>query len=443
MSAVDTYDLVTQMLVHAYPNRSPYPNPFSEENEIAFFIPVDKGGKMEYVFKVFYCMVCNPNEVDNLKPEPESGRTLHYNMLFAYHKERMKYYGYQDCDYVFLFFIPVCYIRQPFNHNIRNTKYFSIEEVPVIGMKKTLDPIKSERAWIFSYNSKFDVDDAMHMLPGIDWDVSHTVTRGKIRENDVVYLYSSRPEQAIKYRCKVIKANKKQSTIDDSMFGGNPAGNLGDWAELELECEYKEPGIEYKYLLEHGLKNGSLSKRNVNNASLVRFLQEYDADVDNIYCPFDEIGYENDVEDNPADLAESIDESINTLSVKGEDREAVVRQRVNQGIFRDRLLENNNKCVLCNVDDEHLLIASHIKPWSESEPGEKLDPDNGFLMCPNHDKLFDGGYISFDDEGKIMISPELSDVNRMFMNVNVNMKIDLSEGNKRYLLYHRNKKYRY
>ena len=51
-----------------------------------------------------------------------------------------------------------------------------------------------------------------------------------------------------------------------------------------------------------------------------------------------------------------------------------------------------------------LLVASHIKPWSISDANEKLDIHNGLLMCPNHDKLFDRGYISFDDTGRILIS---------------------------------------
>ena len=58
-----------------------------------------------------------------------------------------------------------------------------------------------------------------------------------------------------------------------------------------------------------------------------------------------------------------------------------------------------------------LLVASHIKPWSISDANEKLDIHNGLLMCPNHDKLFDRGYISFDDTGRILISEKLDDNN--------------------------------
>lgn len=83
------------------------------------------------------------------------------------------------------------------------------------------------------------------------------------------------------------------------------------------------------------------------------------------------------------------------------------------------------------------MTASHIKPWCKSNVREKLDIENGFLMCPNHDRLFDQGWISFDDNGKIIIADEMSQEDRIFMNVNKDMKITLSEKNKIYLQYHR------
>ncbi|MBP5490667.1 MAG: HNH endonuclease [Lachnospiraceae bacterium] len=134
---------------------------------------------------------------------------------------------------------------------------------------------------------------------------------------------------------------------------------------------------------------------------------------------------------------QSIDQEINDLNINGAEREAFVKVRVNQGVFRDTLIRKYGKCCLCGVTDPKLLIASHIKPWAEAEPNEKLDHNNGFLLCPNHDKLFDMGLISFDNDGKILISDNLSEENRIFMNVNENMLIDLSDGNRRFLDYHR------
>lgn len=41
----------------------------------------------------------------------------------------------------------------------------------------------------------------------------------------------------------------------------------------------------------------------------------------------------------------------------------------------------------------------------------------GLLLCPNHDKAFDRGYIAFNDNGLIIISDELDDTNRVFLNL--------------------------
>ncbi|MCR4655900.1 MAG: HNH endonuclease [Lachnospiraceae bacterium] len=125
------------------------------------------------------------------------------------------------------------------------------------------------------------------------------------------------------------------------------------------------------------------------------------------------------------------------MDLVGEDKEAITIIRVNQGEFRDRLLNRYDKCCLCGVSSPLLLTASHIKPWAASEPSEKLDVNNGLLMCPNHDKLFDKGFISFDDLGNIMISSKLVSNDQIFMNVNGKMHISVIEENKKYLDYHR------
>lgn len=135
-------------------------------------------------------------------------------------------------------------------------------------------------------------------------------------------------------------------------------------------------------------------------------------------------------------------EQIDELHLEGLDKEAVIKVRVNQGKFREMMLKKYDKCCLCNVRESALLIASHIKPWSDSTLDERIDEDNGFLLCPNHDKLFDGGWISFDDDGKILINDKLDANNCKSMNARSDMKIPLSEGNKKYLAYHRDKVFR-
>ena len=133
---------------------------------------------------------------------------------------------------------------------------------------------------------------------------------------------------------------------------------------------------------------------------------------------------------------EKIEETIPDEVVGGV-RDAVVKVRVNQSVFRDRLLQRYNRCCLCGVSAPELLVASHIRPWSVSNKSEKIDVDNGLLLCPNHDQLFDGGWITFAEDGKIMISKQLSKNDRVFTNVQDRLYVDLTEGNKEYMAYHR------
>ena len=61
-------------------------------------------------------------------------------------------------------------------------------------------------------------------------------------------------------------------------------------------------------------------------------------------------------------------------------------------------------CRVTGVDKSEHLIASHIKPWRSSKNTEKLDPENGFMLTPTIDHLFDKGFISFENNGELILS---------------------------------------
>ena len=138
-----------------------------------------------------------------------------------------------------------------------------------------------------------------------------------------------------------------------------------------------------------------------------------------------------------SDLVNEVTDYVDNCSAVGMDKETLTKVRINQSVFRDRLLSRYGKCCLCGVKDKRLLNASHIKPWCISDAKEKVDVDNGLLLCPNHDRLFDLGLITFDDDGEIMISDVLNSNDRIFMNVFDDMKIQMSDGNRAYMKYHR------
>lgn len=111
--------------------------------------------------------------------------------------------------------------------------------------------------------------------------------------------------------------------------------------------------------------------------------------------------------------------------------------RKHQKKFREKLLEKHTKCQICGFGYKDLLVASHIKGYSKCSNYESKDPYNGFLLCRNHDALFDSGLITFDDKGNIIISDKLSFEDRVKSNITEDTKIDLEEGNLKYLKWNR------
>lgn len=88
--------------------------------------------------------------------------------------------------------------------------------------------------------------------------------------------------------------------------------------------------------------------------------------------------------------------------------ESVQKARIGQGVFRENLIKHWGGCAVTGCDQLDLLVASHIKPWRDCNYSEALDVTNGLLLLPNLDFSFDKGFITFDDEGNIIFSPQLS-----------------------------------
>ena len=80
-----------------------------------------------------------------------------------------------------------------------------------------------------------------------------------------------------------------------------------------------------------------------------------------------------------------------------------------QTFFKDCLFnEFNHCCAICGIHLPQMLIASHIKPFRDcAHVYEAMDNNNGLLLCRNHDYLFDQGYISFDEQGQVLLCAEL------------------------------------
>ncbi len=95
---------------------------------------------------------------------------------------------------------------------------------------------------------------------------------------------------------------------------------------------------------------------------------------------------------------------VEKSNISQTEKQAIVKSRIGQGVFRDNLMHYWSGCSIscCRMSD--VLIASHIKPWRVADNQERLNVFNGLLLLPNLDKLFDKGYISFDTQGRILFS---------------------------------------
>lgn len=117
---------------------------------------------------------------------------------------------------------------------------------------------------------------------------------------------------------------------------------------------------------------------------------------------------------------------------------AVIVARIGQSKYRSGLVAKWLGCSVTGCQRYQILRASHLKPWSESNDQERLDVHNGLLLVPNLDALLDQYLISFESNGKILISASLPDIDRKLLGVHSKMKIVISNSKiAPYLTHHR------
>ena len=122
------------------------------------------------------------------------------------------------------------------------------------------------------------------------------------------------------------------------------------------------------------------------------------------------------------------------------ERTALVQARRGQGLFRDNVRSIERACRITGVERTEHLIASHIQPWRDSSNEQRLDGENGLLLTPTVDHLFDKGFISFENTGRLIVSPVADPVSLKRMGVDRDARVnvgDFSQGQRQYLEFHR------
>jgi len=112
-----------------------------------------------------------------------------------------------------------------------------------------------------------------------------------------------------------------------------------------------------------------------------------------------------DSPDSSAGSDAVVDRIQNATDIPETEKEALIKARRGQGRFRTNVFLYETRCRVSGISNADYLIASHIKPWSQSSNSERLNGANGLALSAHIDHLFDKGYISFTDAGDIICSP--------------------------------------
>ena len=124
-------------------------------------------------------------------------------------------------------------------------------------------------------------------------------------------------------------------------------------------------------------------------------------------------------------------------SVPETEKQTLIRARRGQGLFKERVSLIETRCRITLVEN----AASHCKPWRDSSNEERLDGENGLLLTPSIDHLFDRGFIGFEDSGTLIISPVAHKPSLARMGIETERVVNVggfTQGQRKYLDFHRN-----
>lgn len=119
------------------------------------------------------------------------------------------------------------------------------------------------------------------------------------------------------------------------------------------------------------------------------------------------------------------DAKIRDLSIDETEVRREIEQRAGQDIYRNHMLSYwEGRCALTYIGEPELLFAGHAKPWKDCTSAEKrLNVFNGFLLEARFDRLFDRGFITFDDRGTLLVSKRLEPASLSVLGLDKRMEL--------------------
>lgn len=232
------------------------------------------------------------------------------------------------------------------------------------------------------------------------------------------FLMTNETTKKFEFKCKetneYVYVNRKAGTA--------PSGLIISPAQLEKNPEYLAiDGVVNTKDWYHSSNMGRFPKRIHNGKTPTSYGIPFGFESEQSLKAFIRaLKGDINLDDPLADIAAAKSELAPLSSTE---KDAVIKARIGQGPFRDKLISYWRDCAVTGLSLVELLIASHSKPWKSSNNQERLDPFNGLLLSPNLDKAFDKGLISFGSDKKILISPFLQKEQIDSLGINEKMKL--------------------
>lgn len=289
-------------------------------------------------------------------------------------------------------------------------------EIRGISLQQAVDDLYAQlRTESNKYPSKKKLTEDLNKI--IDAGMMHKLTRGyDVTPNATIFAHCmthSLLEDLSLFAC-IFSNDNRHPLLKECLFRGPITKEqlkdiLPDLLfDIALQCRLFTP-----------LSNGLLSIPNMILHDCIRIANEYEENIRSplvsptILCyylktiyPTAKEGWKN--KDKAIIPYPYLSEILTILPKRGIPNNRDESKQL-QSFYKDTLFhEFDHCCPICNIHLPHMLIASHIKPFRDcAHLYEPIDNNNGLLLCRNHDYLFDQGYISFADNGKLLVCNEL------------------------------------
>jgi len=261
----------------------------------------------------------------------------------------------------------------------------------------------------------------------------------RVKQGDIIISFAETSIQAIGV------SEAEFENVPKPKEFGNVGQNWGDegylvkvtWARLQNPVRIKEMVGFYRHLLPNKYSPIQPDTGNGNQTFYLLGLNDELAEFLLTLVSDKNPGITDEVES----LTEVISDDqevrlIENSAIPETERNQIVKARVGQGLFRQNVIDIEKACRITGVADSRFLIASHIKPWKISTNEERLDGNNGLLLSPHIDNLFDSGWISFANNGNVLMGVSVQEVAKRW-SISVTNVGKFSSKQGKYLEFHR------